>query len=224
MLRLARKSRHDQKNPEPQDKTKTISIEDQSGKSRDALIADMATGGILNSASLVTEFSKGYLGDVSLTDCAEALKAKAKAVHGGDLKNIETLLTTQALALDSIFSSMAMRAKLNMGEYMNAAEKYMRLALKAQGQCRATLETLAAIKNPQPYIQNNKAQYQQVNNGMASSEGNYASNTRAHAHAGKNQKTTNGLLTDGRADYETVDFGGAGAASGDDTELEAVEV
>ena len=35
-----------------------------------------------------------------------------------------------------------------MGEYLLATETYLRLALKAQSQCRATLETLAAIKNP----------------------------------------------------------------------------
>ena len=210
------------KNPQPQDKTKTIAIKDQPDKTRDALIADMATGGILNSAGLVTEFSKGYLGDVSLTDCAEALKAKAKAVHGGDLKNIETLLTTQALALDSIFSSMAMRAKLNMGEYVNAAEKYMRLALKAQGQCRATLETLAAIKNPQPYIQNNKAQYQQVNNGIVPSEENNSTSTRTHAHAGKNPENTNGLLEDKTHEQEWLDTGTPETASGNDKELETV--
>lgn len=210
------------KNPEPQDKTKTIAIKDQPDKTRDALIADMATGGILNSAGLVTEFSKGYLGDVSLTDCAEALKEKAKTVHGGDLKNIETLLTTQALALDSIFSSMAMRAKLNMGEYMNAAEKYMRLALKAQGQCRATLETLAAIKNPQPYIQNNKAQYQQVNNGIAPFEGNNPTSTRTHAHAGKNPENTNGLLEDKTHEQEWLDTRAPETAGGNDKELETV--
>ena len=33
---------------------------------------------------------------------------------------------------------------------MNAAETYLRLALRAQAQCRATLETLAVIKNLQP--------------------------------------------------------------------------
>ena len=35
-----------------------------------------------------------------------------------------------------------------MNEHLPAAETYMRLALKAQSQCRATLETLANIKNP----------------------------------------------------------------------------
>jgi len=40
------------------------------------------------------------------------------------------------MALDSFFTKMALRAALNMGEYLNAAETYMRLALKAQSQCR----------------------------------------------------------------------------------------
>jgi mRNA-degrading endonuclease RelE of RelBE toxin-antitoxin system len=64
-----------------------------------------------------------------------------------------------------IFTRLSLRAHNNFGQYMKAAETYLRLALKAQSQCRATLETLAEIKNPRPYIQNNRAEYQQVNNG-----------------------------------------------------------
>ena len=45
----------------------------------------------------------------------------------------------------------------------------MRMALKAQTQCRATLETLAEVKNPRVTTfvrQQNNAQQQQVNNGV----------------------------------------------------------
>ena len=52
-------------------------------------------------------------------------------------------------------------------EYVDQVDRYMRLALKAQGQCRATLETLATIKNPLVVFarQANIAQGpQQVNN------------------------------------------------------------
>jgi hypothetical protein len=59
---------------------------------------------------------------------------------------------------------------LNMGEYIEASEKYMRLALKAQAQCRATIETIATLKNP-PVVfarqANISAGPQQVNNGPA---------------------------------------------------------
>jgi hypothetical protein len=57
----------------------------------------------------------------------------------------------------------------NMGEYVDTADRYMRLALKAQSQCRATIETLAEIKNPKPVAFVQQANIangpQQVNNG-----------------------------------------------------------
>ena len=52
---------------------------------------------------------------------------------------------------------------------MNQLDANLRLALKAQAQCRATLEALAAIKNPQPVFFVRQANIahgpQQVNNG-----------------------------------------------------------
>jgi hypothetical protein len=77
------------------------------------------------------------------------------------------MLVSQAHALNAIFTELARRSALNMGEYIDASEKYMRLALKAQAQCRATIETLAAIKNPPVVIArqaNISAGHQQVNN------------------------------------------------------------
>ena len=58
------------------------------------------------------------------------------------------MLIAQAHTLDELFNHLARRARHNLGEYLIAGETYLRLALKAQSQCRATLETLAQIKNP----------------------------------------------------------------------------
>jgi hypothetical protein len=59
-----------------------------------------------------------------------------------------------------------------MGHSVEVVETYLRLALKAQSQCRATLETLAVIKNPQPVAFVHQANIahgpQQVNNAAAS--------------------------------------------------------
>ncbi len=55
------------------------------------------------------------------------------------------MLAAQADALNSIFTEMARRAALNMGEYIGATESYMRLGLKAQAQCRATIEALDSL-------------------------------------------------------------------------------
>ena len=37
---------------------------------------------------------------------------------------------------------------MNMGEYLHAAEAYLKLGLRAQSQCRATWEVISAIKHP----------------------------------------------------------------------------
>lgn len=74
-------------------------------------------------------------------------KAAAKA-EAGDLAVASRLLAAQAITLDSMFTELARRAALNMGEYINAAERYGRLALKAQSNCRGTIEALAKLHQP----------------------------------------------------------------------------
>ena len=83
--------------------------------------------------------------------------------HRGDAGN-------QAHTLDLIFNNLTRRAVANMQEgYVPVAETYLRLALKAQSQCRASIESLAQIKNP-PVVYARQANFangaQQVNNGV----------------------------------------------------------
>jgi hypothetical protein len=135
------------------------------------VLAEMAAGGVVANAALVQRYSEGTLGkdQVSLEGCIEALVSTAHAAHTGDLKKAETMLVAQASTLNAVFCELARRAASNMGEYLNATETYLRLALKAQAQCRATLETLAAIKNPPVVFARqaniNNGGQQQVNNG-----------------------------------------------------------
>ncbi|MBM4181532.1 MAG: hypothetical protein FJ209_08290 [Betaproteobacteria bacterium] len=104
-----------------------------------------------------------------LAELAEALEAQVKATKAGNLSHAEGLLVAQAHSLNAIYNGLAQRAMLNFNEYPDAGEKYLRLALKAQSQCRATLETLANIKNP-PVVYARQANVttgpQQVNNGV----------------------------------------------------------
>lgn len=69
----------------------------------------------------------------------------------------------------------------------------MKLALRAQNQCRATLQTLSELKNPRPVAFVKQANIsngpQQVNNGQA-----FANSTHAGPRAGKNQNQPNELL------------------------------
>lgn len=150
-------------------KSKTLAL-DADGKSRDRLIADVAASPVAHSALILTTYAKPQLGEVSLSDLMQTLNTSTAKVKAGDMSEAEAMLATQATALNAMFSELARRAAVNMGEYLGAAESYLKLALRAQNQCRATLETLSAIKHP-PVVFAKQANiahgHQQVNNGTA---------------------------------------------------------
>ncbi|CAM5787193.1 hypothetical protein ACFOHU_07630 [Ottowia pentelensis] len=101
----------------------------------------------------------------SLDLLVELRQAGDEAV-AGKLDRYERMLASQALTLDSMFHHLAERAERQ--QTLPAMETLLRMALKAQSQSRATVEALAVIKNPVPYIrQANIAHgHQQVNNGQ----------------------------------------------------------
>lgn len=96
----------------------------------------------------------------------EQLRNQAGIVQGGDLAPLEAMLANQAMALQSLSSSLVERA-LKQNHFPNM-EGFMKLGLRAQSQCRATIETLANIKNP-PVVYARQANIangpQQINNG-----------------------------------------------------------
>jgi hypothetical protein len=113
------------------------------------------------------------------------MRERVSKVQTGDLSEIEETLIAQTVTLNAIFNTMARRAALNMGAHLQATETYMRMALKAQAQSRATMETLAEIKYPKSDTfvkQQNNAYQQQVNNGDIDG---LPSNTRTGARARK---------------------------------------
>ena len=87
-------------------------------------------------------------GNAQLDDFGRAIQAKAKATGEGNMALPSEILTAQALTLDSLFTEFARRATNNMGDYVQTAERYGRLAFKAQSNCRATLEALAKLHQP----------------------------------------------------------------------------
>jgi hypothetical protein len=134
---------------------------------RPRLISQLAITPSLQGASTIKRWSHGF-GELDITGLIDELRQQAAAASGGNLKRQEAMLAIQAHTLDTIFNELARRSQLNMGEYLDAADRYMRLALKAQSQCRTTIEALAEIKNPQPVAFVQQANIangpQQVNN------------------------------------------------------------
>jgi hypothetical protein len=137
------------------------------------------------------------------------LELQTKALRSNDMSRVEDILMAQAQTLDLLFHKQARKASAQ--QYLNQFKVHMDIFLMARRQSRSTLEALAEIKNPKPYIQNNRAQYQQVNNGVSES----------HAR-GENIKSSNELLEDKTHEQEWMDTGTPETAGGDDKELETV--
>lgn len=202
-------------------KANTLTVTENEGKSRERKMAELGLSSVVANTNTARTFGKGTFGELDLGESIDVMREKVDKVKAGDLSGVEATLTVQAATLDAVFNELARRAALNMGEYMGACETYLRLALKAQAQCRATLETLAEVKYPKAATfvrQQNVAYQQQVNNGNA---GNKVSSTHAGAHAhGKTMHQSNELLEAQHG--ERLDGGTAGAAGGNNSHLETV--
>jgi len=102
-------------------------------------------------ASLAMTYGTQMFGDglvPELMETSAVLGEEIQQAMKGDLSLATRVFTSQSFALDALFTEMARRAGLNMGQYPEAADRYMRLALKAQSACRTTLEALAKLHQP----------------------------------------------------------------------------
>lgn len=186
------------------------------GETAEHALAEASLDPVAANAATSQTYAQLHFGEVDLMAAVEVTREKVKKVQAGDLSGVEATLLAQAEALDVIFNGLARRAAMNMGVHMGSMDTYLRLALKAQSQCRTTLETLAEIKFPKSATfikQANIAQQQQVNNGQADSR----SNTHAHE---KDITPTNELLEASHG--ERLDYRAQSAAGGVNSGLETV--
>ena len=168
-------------------------------------LAALATRSALT-ATTYKAFAGG--GDtLEVTDLMGELRKAGNEVVAGNMSRVEIMLTNQALTLDAIFNNMAQRS--HRQDTFKGIEVLMRLALKAQAQARSTVEALALLKNPQPYIRqaNMTTGPQQVNNAYAGTP----SHSGIQSGAGNIQSEPNKLLESDHGNY--LDTRAQGAAS-----------
>src|SRR3546814_16313517 len=87
-------------------------------------------------------FVSQMFGDQLKPDIAESSAVLAEEIQQamkGDLSLASRIFTSQAISLVALFTDMARRSGNNMGHYLDAADRYMRPALKAQAPFRSTL-------------------------------------------------------------------------------------
>ena len=121
----------------------------QAVSDRGKLLAECTVAPALRHAAVISSFSEPMMGDeAKWTDNVEALGDKMRDVAKGNKRTTSNMLTAQAITLDTVFTEMLRRAGNNMTQFPEAAERYMRMAMKAQAQSRATLDTLARLHQP----------------------------------------------------------------------------
>lgn len=107
---------------------------------------------------------------ITSNNVADALEATIEAVRSGDMSSLEAMLVSQAVALQSVFADCASRARAQSSR--EASGTLMGIAMKAQAQCRATVQTIGELKTPRTTVFTRQANVnagsgnQQVNNGV----------------------------------------------------------
>lgn len=177
--------------------------------------ARMVLNPAVRAAPTVSAYGEVF-GEHALEYLVDALSDQTNAVIDGDLRRGEAMLTVQAHTLDAIYNDLARRAI--RVEHISQLEAYLKLALRAQSQCRATWEAVSAIQNPPVagYVNQANIAYgpQQVNN---------ETDTRAHARTRENENPPNKLLEDKEHEPDQwMDRGAPATASAADSEIEAV--
>lgn len=185
------------------------------GEDQDAAEVKARVHPVVGATATMRAFDSA-LAKTSLTAMVGELSRHVSDVKAGNLNRPEAMLLSQAHALDVIFNSLAQRAGANIGKQAELFERYLRMALKAQSQCRTTLEALAEIKAPRSATfikQANIAEQQQVNNGNVMNGG------AGCAHE-KTSDRPNELLTE--SPYATLDTGRERTTGRENSPLEAM--
>ena len=159
----------------------TLQIEQQHKETTDQALARTVTSPEALSASVLTICQN--IAPSRINEMVDELRTQTAAVHDDDLTRAESMLMAQAHTLDGLFARLTTSALTSTD--LGKLERYMKLALKAQSQTRATLQTLGDLKAPKQVAfvkQANIGNQVQVNNGGSPS------------HARKNSKAPNELL------------------------------
>ena len=112
--------------------------------------SSLAAAGGMSNVSVIATYQGGVFNqrDLDILECRHEVVKRAGQVRDGNTVHVVALLMAQALALNSIFTKLAIQAAQVDEHDSRKMETYLRLALKAQSQGRATLEALVAVGNP----------------------------------------------------------------------------
>ena len=150
-----------------------LTIMVQPGESEEQAVARTMMNPALQSAITLLDYINSPE-EIYLTAMIDSLEKQVDLVKSGDLTSVEQIFLVQAHTLDAIANYMFRRARNQ--EYMSNFEAHMKLGLRAQNQCRTTLEALVRTKTPKTHLnQTNIGYHQQVNNRLEKAQSKLSS-------------------------------------------------
>lgn len=191
----------------------TLKIKAKKGETNEQTYARVMLDPVIRHACNAMNYSSQLFGksdQPSIMESTEALQDIVAKAEAGDLQMVSRLLASQAYSLDTMFSELSHRSLMNMGEYIDASERYMRLALKAQTACRSTLEALARLHQPREQI----VKHVNVNRG---GQAVVADQFHQHRGEGENEKS-------GEQSHATGTAGESSAMLGQDAQGNGVPI
>ena len=198
-----------------QRKTEASDFRDGPDDTEKSAIAKAVIRPSLHGAATVQTYSKWVSAELGLKELVSAFAEQTEAVINGDLDRAEAMLTVQAHTLDTIYNSLARKA-MN-AELLSQFETFLKLALRAQSQCRSTWESLSAIKNP-PMV----GYIRQANIAHGPQQVNNETSTRTREIQKAPNKVLEGTEHEPDQWLDVLDGGTPTKAAGTDSAVEAV--
>lgn len=187
-----------------------LTVELQADETTGQVMARTMTSPECLSASVLTICQN--IDGSQINEMIAELKQQTAAVQVNNLSRAESMLIAQAHTLDGLFARLTTNALASSD--MDRLERYMKLALRAQNQARATLQTLGELKAPKQV-----AFVKQANIGNQVQVNNESSPPRTRAR--KNKKAPNELLE--VENGERLDTRAQGTAGGVDPAMATLE-
>lgn len=118
-------------------------------------VAKLATLPSFGGASVINQYAHSMLKGLNaeggnFMTLWDEVRRDCGSVADGVMYKPKAMLAVQSEVLQAMFFRYAELAVQNLNNDVNTVESLMRMALKAQAQCRATIETLNEINNPCP--------------------------------------------------------------------------
>ncbi|QJW84372.1 hypothetical protein HK414_13045 [Ramlibacter terrae] len=205
-----------------------IQIPEDEKRGQHQQMADVSLSSTANGGIAAMRWAQKGFGEIGINEAITVVQERADAAASGDLAAAKGMLISQASVLDAVFNQLASRAATLLkvkpdGSWScetEAMESMMRIAFKAQGQCRATLQTLGELVNPRSVAFIKQAPGSQANVTAGAQQVNNGQQGGTAAPARDSEKRANELLE--AIPSEQLDLGTQATTGRANPKLEAV--